>query len=576
MPRVSVQLSDRWSAWRGQAGDEVWSRGGDAEAIYRAIRRVLSNGEPRRLHEVVAGLRDETGTFGLVVAHPLYCVALADRVRSFPLLYFRSGETLCITDRALQSSYELSSMPNSAAWLSYACSGYATGRTTLYEGIHQLMAGEVLLSGRGDGSGFELGSYFNLRHSGGTWRGAREAIQELDMRFDDAIRRTIRLADGRRIAVPLTGGLDSRAILAGLVRANAPSVVAFTYGRRSSPDVRYASRVASELRTPWVHIPYSNRSWTDYCASDPCLPSKRSFAGDIAAVRHIQDRPALSSLKAERVIDASYLVVPGHTGDFISGGHIPHWLDPMSSYSHDDLVDAILAKHFSLFSWSELSNATEIREVLKAGMLLEVRADGAEPALSAEEFADEFERWEWRERQAKYIVNSVRSVEHFALGWALPLWDDGFVDFWSGVPLEMRLGSSLWVSYVEKLFSSVSSGRSFVRTERESAVAATKARLKHHHRLMRTLGPTYYRLRRAQGYWTDDLASFGVLSPVAFQRFFARSARFRSRGMENVPRLAKVVLRSRPRMSIVPYLVWATLGAEGARVGQQHRNHEVL
>ena len=55
------------------------------------------------------------------------------------------------------------------------------------------------------------------------------------------------------------------------------------------------------------------------------------------------------------------------------------------------------------------------------------------------ELADAFEAWEWQERQAKFIVNSVRVYDFWGHDWWMPLWDAGFMRFWQGVPLEFLM-----------------------------------------------------------------------------------------------------------------------------------------
>ena len=54
-------------------------------------------------------------------------------------------------------------------------------------------------------------------------------------------------------------------------------------------------------------------------------------------------------------------------------------------------------------------------------------------AGTAEQAADTFECWDCQERQAKFIVNSVRAYEFFGFEWRLPLFDAELMDFWSRI-----------------------------------------------------------------------------------------------------------------------------------------------
>jgi asparagine synthase (glutamine-hydrolysing) len=62
--------------------------------------------------------------------------------------------------------------------------------------------------------------------------------------------------------------------------------------------------------------------------------------------------------------------------------------------------------------------------------------------------ADAMEKWDWQERQAKFICNSVRVYEFYGYDWWLPLWDTEFMKFWEHVPLELRKGTALYLAYV--------------------------------------------------------------------------------------------------------------------------------
>ena len=70
--------------------------------------------------------------------------------------------------------------------------------------------------------------------------------------------------------------------------------------------------------------------------------------------------------------------------------------------------------------------------------------------------ADSYELWDWQERQAKYIVNSVRVYEQFQLDWWMPLWDIEFVRFWESVPLELREGRVWFKDWIKEEYLSVS------------------------------------------------------------------------------------------------------------------------
>ena len=152
-------------------------------------------------------------------------------------------------------------------------------------------------------------------------------------------------------------------------------------------------------------------------------------------------------MKAQGVPEPDCLFVPGHTGDFISGGHIPANAFERSSFTVADAADAVFSKHYGLaplkfFDTNRQTWAERIRERLER--------DGI---VTAWEYADVCEKWEWQERQAKFIGNSVRVYEFFGYDWWMPLWDLEFVEFWEGVPLDLRKEREWYKAYVSGQFS---------------------------------------------------------------------------------------------------------------------------
>ncbi|MGF3495975.1 MAG: asparagine synthase-related protein, partial [Methanothrix sp.] len=76
--------------------------------------------------------------------------------------------------------------------------------------------------------------------------------------------------------------------------------------------------------------------------------------------------------------------------------------------------------------------------------------------LSQECASSKYESWEWQERQAKFIINSVRIYEFWGYSWWLPFWDNEFMDFWSKVPIDMKINQKIYKKYVKKLFNELS------------------------------------------------------------------------------------------------------------------------
>ena len=67
----------------------------------------------------------------------------------------------------------------------------------------------------------------------------------------------------------------------------------------------------------------------------------------------------------------------------------------------------------------------------------------------------------WKERQHKHILQSLKIYEFFGYEWYIPLWDDDLIDFWKKIPLHFKINKKLYKNYliktdIYKLFSDIS------------------------------------------------------------------------------------------------------------------------
>jgi hypothetical protein len=137
--------------------------------------------------------------------------------------------------------------------------------------------------------------------------------------------------------------------------------------------------------------------------------------------------------------------VPGHSGDFLAGSHIPKWFVETNEISRERLLDTIYRAHYSLWDWPP-AERERLREAF-ARRIEEIV--GPIPSSTPEAAADLYEWWDLEERQAKFICNSVRVYESFGYDWRLPLFDAELMDFWARIPIELRTARALYFEFVK-------------------------------------------------------------------------------------------------------------------------------
>ena len=328
-------------------------------------------------------------------------------------------------------------------------SGYTIGRRTITPGLSTLKPGEILVAANG--------TVRTLRHSGHTNipdpsidpddLAAKTIVQDLLL---ETVERMAESLNGRQIMLPLSGGLDSRAILCGLKEVGYDNVVTFSYGLPGNHEAAGAERVARQLGYTWHMVPYSHAGQRAFFQGDT-IRAFWEFADRPDAMPFVQDVPALQQIRTMLDIPEDAVFINGQSGDYNTGNHIPAGLLPesLSGLSTDEIRERImreaLAKHFDLWHILKTPEAlsrlkTEIFEDIATSMPGDPTAENAFSAFELSEFDN---------RQSKYVVAGQRAYEFFGYDWRLPLWDRAFVEFWLTVPVRAKFRQRLYREALE-------------------------------------------------------------------------------------------------------------------------------
>lgn len=400
--------------------------------------------------------RSLNGFFSVVWRQPSGWLLITDKVRSRPL-FWRAVNTaasiradaeqpLIISDSVYQWPDDILSQDELSVE-EFLHTGYVTGSATLFRGIAQVQSAQIVqLDTQGQVSCIQNYDHFLAVNTAVDTMAQSEAfwLQQLDHRMTAVTARLISYASGRQIVLPLSGGYDSRILAVYLKRAGYSNLCCFTFGRKGSKEVEISKRVAKALGIRWYNVLYNRAMWQQLSAQ-PEFERYLQFMHGAVSVPTLQVYPAIKQLTGQGVIQPDAVMVPGHTGDFISGGHLPSGVlqDKAQLFNH------IVARHY------ELSKAP-LNEALKNKLQLQLDAmiESAE-AVGADLFAVA-ECWNWKERQAKFIVNSNRYYEFFKLDWWMPLWDCELTNWYQSVPYPLRKGKKLWIRFVNQQMQATS------------------------------------------------------------------------------------------------------------------------
>lgn len=385
------------------------------------------------------------GCFAVATVRDGRLLAAVDRIRSIPLFYAIANGDVRLGDSAYAvMPQEQCAGIDEIADLEFRLTGYVTGMQTLHPSVFQIEAGQAVIFDASVTRQPIRQRYHEFRH-GDFLPEDSNLIARLENIHGEVFRRLLDTTEGRTLVLPLSGGYDSRLIGVSLRDLGARNVICYSYGVPGNWESRISQELAQYLGFRWEFVPYSVERWRAWATTSRFAAYFRA-AGNLTSVPHIQDWPAVLELQVDGRVPPDSVFVPGHSGDFLAGSHIPKSYAVQRTVSRRELLNSLLSAHYSLWDWP---NGMErgLREEFARRIEAVV---GPIADTSAECAADIFERWDLQERQAKFIANSVRVYEHFGFEWRLPLFDSELMDFWARIPLRLRTGRKLYFEFVRR------------------------------------------------------------------------------------------------------------------------------
>lgn len=353
------------------------------------------------------------GNFAVILSTRDKTYAAVDRIMSFPLFYTFDGMELSISDDigAIRKHLGTENEPTDfVRTQEFIATGFVTGNHTLFKDIFVLQAGQYLIFDHTE-SRIEIKDYSNYIHGDYLELSVDEFCQLHEHVVMSVFRRMIKSIQGRHITLFLSGGYDSRLVAVSLKKLGYENVTCVSYGNARSKQVVVARRVATELGYPWILIDNPRnvistleatlkfKEYMERAANGYVIPY---FAGLYCA-----------ELVQKGMLPKDSVFITGNSGDVLEGDQFSESFGPSKWYSKDDLIDAIIEKHY--MTYGKHSHNPVFRGFTE-------QLIPHQHSYSYEECQDIFERFNWRERQAKYVVNDVRCYDtYFSADWRFTL-----------------------------------------------------------------------------------------------------------------------------------------------------------
>ncbi len=396
----------------------------------------------RQWHDLLGNL---SGVFLVISETDDYLRAAVDPVRSLPLFYTYHQNQWHLSNKAVQlrKDLKLTDIAYGEA-AEYLLTGYVTGAETLFPEIKQIQAGEIVELPAST-SEAKSKRYFRFTQKPDADLTSSELIQQLHETHLDIFEDLIESMNGRTAVIPLSGGFDSRLIACMLERLDYAPIQYFTYGSPGNWESKIAREITQHFNRNLIFIPY--RKQTEYQSFQS--EERKAYSleyGNLSSHSHLQDFRAIKKLKEDQLIPDDSIIIPGHSGGLMAGMHTPDQFVGESEVSQKSLVDYLLDKNYNRFKWDsdELSSYFyhKVSELLNLS-----------ESMTGKQAVSTYEEWIWQERQAKYIVNSLRVYDFWGYEWRIPLLDRKLMDYWATVPVAKRSHRLLYNDYINDFFN---------------------------------------------------------------------------------------------------------------------------
>ncbi len=204
---------------------------------------------------------------------------------------------------------------NDEAVAEFFAFGEFWGDKTFFKGIKVLTPASILTY---DGNNVSIEKYWELKYEPDYNKSEDEFVDELVRTFENAVK--IRTEDDLRYGISLSGGLDSRTVLAGIPPERRKDIFAFTFGPEYCDEVKIGKKIAEKARIK-EHMVFeiSPENIMDNAEQEVWLTDGRDHIGvsfalpiyesvkdkiDVVFIGYLMDTGLSSSILTKKILNA--------------------------------------------------------------------------------------------------------------------------------------------------------------------------------------------------------------------------------------------------------------------------------
>ena len=314
--------------------------------------------------------------------------------------------------------------------------GYFIGKRTCFKGVYEVEPGRVY---RVNGPELTESKYWHVCFKRCTDIEYEQAAMELHDRWLNAVDRWVSTRDD--ILVPISGGMDSRALLAALIECGySRRITTCTWGPEGSFDFEFGNMISRKAGTRHVILPSDFADWKRQCET-----WQRETEGMLNCLPHFP------VLHYERTIRDFRYVMIGYMGDPSMGSHLSADMIGKPLPEQLALVQYLIERH----RWSYVGIG-DVQSLFQEPVADRLSALVGETLSSVEgsNLAEYCEAWDFHQRQHKFtpyaVFRFVSSVRYLT-----PFTDNEVFDFMCTMPVEWRQGQRLYFHMLGRYFQSL-------------------------------------------------------------------------------------------------------------------------
>lgn len=363
------------------------------------------------------------GFFNIIYLCESGVVAISDRVRSMPLFYGNNENGFFITDNP--SVFAISSGIDQDELAIFRHALFTSGDRTLFTGVYAIGAGKYLYYTDGV---VEIQPYMTYKYGKGRLTKIDEVGTLLMNSYLNMIDRVISVLGDRTAVIPLSGGHDSRLILYLLKSRNYKKVIAYSYGAKGHSEGDISRKVAEYFGVRYIYVSYKEALLRKLY--DAHYGDFSKFASMGTSVPCLQEWYAVYHLKHNEMIPSNSCFIPGYSGDFLAGTHLSNDAIAKAEWKYDELLYHIFVRYYNEKDDRYSKKDIEILHAIEKNVCELIKKKAT---YSRDELNEIVERFDWYNRQSKYIVNAVRVYDYWGYQWLIPFFDKEQFEVWNGI-----------------------------------------------------------------------------------------------------------------------------------------------